>query len=478
MTWAEFKAAVRVLLTVDADRIGTEQFIEQHTRAAVQDLLHFIHYYRKDFVTTLLPTDFVTEQYASRAELTPGIRLTSVDILRRDEEEVTSEGCLALPTGSGYINDETVFPNISAGPITFECWAKIAAADTLHAGRYLVGYSSGLKMFNLRLANATGDEGDCKLRLVMNFPVTQITLNSTASIVPDQWNHYAFVWDSAKGVANLWINGVLDSTAATTESALIPDTQGDFSPRLRIGQLFKGFIDEVKLWNSAKDEQHFSRRFNEGNVEPGMIAYYKFNTGTGLTADERGENGTGGALASAQKTKNEVTGHFADSNTSVLGFQYYWSEDHFPVSPNLSEDYLRHPCVNVGWDKRQLLINNLICVNDGNGRIAIEPNGSRLYVYPLVQSEDDEEKQMLVEITYDTDTVNFSDADRVPFDDPMVHCVSDWVKGELARHVDRDLNAYASFLAKPGAGSRLGGSYFQKRTQLYLRAKELGQLND
>lgn len=472
MTWAEFKTAVRVLLTVDADRLGTEAFIEQHTRAAVQDLLHFIPFYRRDYVRTFLPSDFATEQHASRGAMPDGARLTQVDILRA----TPSEGCFSTSadgqTGARLL-DDTDYGDLTASSFTFETWAKPFTLFGLN--RYLINWlGDNQGMFTFGFDNAVNtSEAGARLKLVLYLTTGAVTLTSTTVLTKNEWAHYACTWDRLAGVASIWINGVLDCSVTTTAASMLPVTNGYITHNL-----YRGKLDERKLWNTAKGADHFARRFDAGAVEDGLVFYFKYNTGVGYTAEERGVNGAAEADQTLATTFEEVTETEVALSTGILGFQYFWDTDHFPVNSDTQSDVDRRPCPNIAWQKRFLLINNEVELLDQNGRVAIAPNGRQFLIYPLIQEEDAEEKQMTVEVRYDTDTVDFLETDEVPFDEQMVDCVADRVKGELARHVDRDLAQYASFLAKPGNGSRLGGTYYQKRTQLYLRAKERGRVND
>jgi len=77
----------------------------------------------------------------------------------------------------------------------------------------------------------------------------------------------------------------------------------------------------------------------------------------------------------------------------------------------------------------------------------------------------DSEVQSL-ELNWDGVKLDFADNDRTPFDEPMTLCVADYVKGQIAKHVERDTMMYSVFL---GAGT---GSYYAQRRKLYLDAKQ------
>ena len=145
------------------------------------------------------------------------------------------------------------------------------------------------------------------------------------------------------------------------------------------------------------------------------------------------------------------------------------SKDH-PALPT-GADVVRHPCLDdIAWEHRFLLINGLVAVNDDNGRLCIAPNGVDFYVYPRLPDDgepDAEGRYHCLQLFYDTDALAFGDNDATPFDERMVLCVADYVKGEIARHVEKNEGMYDSFMK----------SFALKRRKLYVRGQQLGRLN-
>jgi hypothetical protein len=108
-----------------------------------------------------------------------------------------------------------------------------------------------------------------------------------------QWFHVAFTWEKT-GSTNLYVNGVLRDTKSTVWIAPantlyvgggnVGNTKG------------KGQADEFRIWNTVRTAEEISANIDRqlnGN-ELGLLAYYKFNDGTGSTAiDTSGsKNGT------------------------------------------------------------------------------------------------------------------------------------------------------------------------------------------
>lgn len=91
-TWQQFLDAVDTLLTVDASRLGTEDYRAQMKRQAVIELQNHIPAYRIGHETLYLPSDFVSEGSASRAVLPPQAELRDVFMVK-----LNPDSTVALP---------------------------------------------------------------------------------------------------------------------------------------------------------------------------------------------------------------------------------------------------------------------------------------------------------------------------------------------------------------------------------------------
>lgn len=113
----------------------------------------------------------------------------------------------------------------------------------------------------------------------------------------NQWYHVAAV---KKGnTLMLYINGNLSATGnATGEPVnnMLPVTIGD-SPGFP-GRAWDGFIDEVRIWNTARSSQELADNQTsslEGN-EPGLITYLPMNEGSGSILNNLTDGACNGTL--------------------------------------------------------------------------------------------------------------------------------------------------------------------------------------
>ncbi len=120
-------------------------------------------------------------------------------------------------------------------------------------------------------------------------------VTSTSVIATNTWTHIAFT-RSVDNTLRLYINGVL---AGTTTGSIVPQASNyaiQFGRPLAGSNVYKGSIDEVRIWNRALIACEIT---NQRNCElaagqTGLVAYYQFNQGNGTSlSDLSGNNYTG-----------------------------------------------------------------------------------------------------------------------------------------------------------------------------------------
>ncbi|MFF3556193.1 LamG-like jellyroll fold domain-containing protein [Streptomyces tsukubensis] len=136
------------------------------------------------------------------------------------------------------------------------------------------------------IARGSGDGGGFQLRITDTGEVALDhsggTLTSVQTIAADTWAHIAASFDGT--TATLCIDGVLSGSKALASS-------GDGTALLHIGAkaggpFYSGTIDEVRIWNRPLGQSEIaeSMRYRLIGNEPGLVAYYRFDEGSGTTA--------------------------------------------------------------------------------------------------------------------------------------------------------------------------------------------------
>ncbi|MGG9960751.1 LamG-like jellyroll fold domain-containing protein [Ferruginibacter sp. SUN106] len=136
---------------------------------------------------------------------------------------------------------------------------------------------------------------------------------AAGTVVINTWQHLAGVWNGAD--IKIYVDGVLKATTTgVTGSSFATSTNNVLIGGNNTGEIFKGSIDEVRIWNSDQTAGDIIRRKNceLAGTETGLIRYYKFNQGI-----DGGANAATTTLTDATVSANNGTlTNFALSGTA------------------------------------------------------------------------------------------------------------------------------------------------------------------
>ncbi|MFO0969605.1 MAG: LamG-like jellyroll fold domain-containing protein, partial [Gemmataceae bacterium] len=128
--------------------------------------------------------------------------------------------------------------------------------------------------------------GEVKVR------VWNLTSVSLGFVTFGTWHHVALRYDAANTTLVGFLDGV-QSAATTTAARQFPSTGGVYyalgttdGTNLGSGAYFNGEIDEFRVWNTARTQAQIQASMNSTltGTESGLVAYYRFNEGSGGTA--------------------------------------------------------------------------------------------------------------------------------------------------------------------------------------------------
>lgn len=170
--------------------------------------------------------------------------------------------------------------NLSSLPFTLEMWIKPEGTQNAYAGLF---YQRGTS--NAGLSYAADWQGANMLRLDYSGNII------TPAIAPDVWHHVAIVVNAS--AKTIYVDGI----EASSEAATLSDF--DFSTgMLYLGwdaavddRVFKGLIDEVKIWSSAKTNTEMMLGASQipDGTEDNLLAYYNFDDqASGVATDITG----------------------------------------------------------------------------------------------------------------------------------------------------------------------------------------------
>ncbi len=180
-------------------------------------------------------------------------------------------------------------------PVTFSGWPSLSIeswfkyVDT-ETWRWVFG--TGPDYCNLGMAVAEGDS-------IMRYHITTTeygtsTYDGKKLLTPGTWYHIAMVFDGE--TVKIFIDGELDFQANDNGRIKITNTKYAIGAGYWSGnEIFKGAIDEVRIWNRAITQTEIKNNMNKEltGKENGLKNYYPCNEGSGdvLYDIASGQNG-------------------------------------------------------------------------------------------------------------------------------------------------------------------------------------------
>ena len=111
---------------------------------------------------------------------------------------------------------------------------------------------------------------------------------TTGGITPNAWHHLAATFQSSNRMLTVYIDGSqrvqgpLTLTSAGNALPLILGRSG------ASGDYWRGKIDELRVWNVVRtgSEINANYRVEIDGATPGLVGYWRFNEGSGSTAND------------------------------------------------------------------------------------------------------------------------------------------------------------------------------------------------
>ncbi len=146
-----------------------------------------------------------------------------------------------------------------------------------------------------------GTNGDVQWRATIGGSNRRIC---GGTLTPGSWYHIAGSYDGSEVV--LYVNGM--AVASVPRSGLIAtnSTALYLGNRADAARAFDGSLDEVRIWDRALSAAEIAanRTIELTGTEPGLVAYYRLNEGTGQTGFDASPMGNDGVLGSTINVEN------------------------------------------------------------------------------------------------------------------------------------------------------------------------------
>jgi hypothetical protein len=198
-----------------------------------------------------------------------------------------------VPAALGFdgVDDYVAVPHtnaLNAYPLTVTFWMKAAETSNQRGivNKYAAGSGNGWQVYL---------DGPIVHAWYFNASGGSVYTLDGGNVGDAQWHHIAFTVDASGGT--IYVDGVLKQTLAWTGPAGPCTTTQELSfGQYPGGGYFNGQLDEVAIWNVALSVAQIQSGLHRSLIgsEPNLVAYYRLDEGSGLTAVSLppGQNGT------------------------------------------------------------------------------------------------------------------------------------------------------------------------------------------
>lgn len=182
------------------------------------------------------------------------------------------------------------------GPVTVEAW--IYLTDVLSNYERIVEKD----WTNSYYLGAGFNDNSIGFGMDPNSNAANIVETGAGAIGTFRWVHVAGSWDGS--TLRIYINGDLAASKAWSNTVDGSANSTKIGKYYAGGLLFEGFMDEIRIWNTARSQtdiqNNLYKELDNPASESNLVAYYRFNEGSGqISADLSANSNTavfGGTL--------------------------------------------------------------------------------------------------------------------------------------------------------------------------------------
>lgn len=228
-----------------------------------------------------------------------------------------AQNALDFDGSDDYVQTSCV-PPTGNDPRTLECWIK-----TYYKQKQQVMIDYGFIKPNG--SRFTFNMIDGKLRIEVGGE----GVTGTKFIADTAWHHIAVTYDdNASPKYRTFIDGVVqDSFNISITPNTLSTVKLRFGIRVDDANPFEGLMDEVRVWNYARNHQQIKNNYNKElcSRQKGLVAYHKFN------------QGVAGKNNSKITTSTDLSG--AGNDGDLKNFNLYGATSNWNTGVNLGHGY-------------------------------------------------------------------------------------------------------------------------------------------
>ncbi|MDC0257743.1 T9SS type A sorting domain-containing protein [Crocinitomicaceae bacterium] len=161
-----------------------------------------------------------------------------------------------------------VFNDITNNDFTIETWIK---PNGNNFSRVIFAQQNSTNFATISLSASNN----------IYFYVSNTSQFTLSSLPLGVWSHVACTWDASTSLIEIYINGVLESTANGGGSSTGNDNIMTIGARTNAAQFFQGELDEVRIWDIIRTQCQISSAMSSEFTasQLNLVAYYNFNQG-------------------------------------------------------------------------------------------------------------------------------------------------------------------------------------------------------
>jgi len=153
-----------------------------------------------------------------------------------------------------------------------------------------------------------------------------VPLSVSSTYSSSSSTHVAVSYDGSGNRLTLYVNGVADGTRQDINISAPANGEGP-SSIIRIGERFNGFIDDLRLWDSARDASAINAGMNDSleGQESGLASYFSFDDGgwASLTSNDWSTARMSNLLYSVKYTSAPAANEMIDGDNWIVGGQVF-----------------------------------------------------------------------------------------------------------------------------------------------------------
>ena len=222
-------------------------------------------------------------------------------LLNKLQRTVANPNPVIRPTGNAlYFDGINDYINVGVKPslevsnaITIEAWIK-PQSQLRQGGGYFVSRQGEYEV-------SIDTDGTIKWAFANTNP-GWLTINTGYAIKTGEWTHVAVSYNN--GLVNTYVNGALvhtyEGAGIVGDHPLLASLDEFRIGNLQYGNslLFKGEIDEVRVWNISRTQAQIQASLSQKltGKEQGLVGYWNFDEASGDTVNDLTTNGNQGTL--------------------------------------------------------------------------------------------------------------------------------------------------------------------------------------